>query len=170
MSITREKRKMRNQIGDIDIYYLEHGTVEGGPAHDDFELFLRTDEEWEKIWQDQREKAMESWVREYPCTRCWAFWQYDAKEPRARIGGKGQTPWDAGLAIAPSYSFGLPTTWISEFEMRHFKNLKGVAIDFNDLYESETSYLLRHHLLSPQEKRFLASHPELTEPEKISNE
>lgn len=74
MSIVREKRKMRNQIGDIDFYYLEHGTVEGGPAHDDFELFLRTDEEWKKIWTEQGDKVMESWIREYPCTRPWAWW------------------------------------------------------------------------------------------------
>jgi len=35
------------------------------------------------------------------------------------------------------------------------------------LFESEASYLLRHDLLSQQEKKYVALHPELMEPEKI---
>jgi hypothetical protein len=44
-----------------------------------------------------------------------------------------------------------------------------VAIDPNDppVFESEATYLDRHGLLSAEEKKHLAKHPELLEPEVV---
>ncbi len=103
-------------------------------------------------------------------------------EPRLRIGGVG-TPRYEVFAYAPSFFKGIPDSWVSEDEVLygngrmkdiHGKKIgdhnegdfKGVAIDPDDLplYESETNYLLRHNLLSPQEKKYVARHPELMEP------
>lgn len=169
MGIVREKRKMKNHIGNIDIYFLEHGTVEGGPAHDDFELFLKTDEEWKNLWTEQRDKILESWIREHPCSRPWAWWKFDAPEPRRRIGGVG-TPSHEVLSVAPCYEFGLPTGWIGEFEERHFENCKGLGINVNDppIFESQATYLNRHGLLTESEKKYLQRNLELLESEKIN--
>jgi len=168
MSITREKRKMKVGVEPLDVYYLKHGTTEGCPSLDEeteLDFFLRTNEGWLNLWRDQREKVMESWIREHPCTRPWAFWRFEG-EPRLRVGGVG-TPSHEVLAISPCYEFGLPTSFVSEFEIKHFPHLRGMAIDLNDppQFESETAYLSRHDLLSPQEKKYIAGHPELLEPE-----
>jgi hypothetical protein len=67
-------------------------------------------------------------------------------EPRRRIGGKGETPWDAGLVVVPSFTKGIPSSWQS--------------VDENDppIFESEASYLDRHGLLTATEKKFLEKH------------
>lgn len=110
-------------------------------------------------------------------------------EPRQRIGGIG-TPSFEVLAYVPHFDKGIPTGWVSKFEEDYYTgrvkdipghkvernnregDFKGVAIDPNDppVFESETAYLLRNGLLTPAEKKHLALHPELMEPEVIKGE
>ena len=107
-------------------------------------------------------------------------------EPRKRIGGIG-TPRYEVLSYVPHFFKGIPTGWVSKSQEDYYNGRQvdihghkigtnnegdflGKAIDPEDppFYESETSYLLRNNLLSPQEKKYVAQHPELLEPEKIS--
>lgn len=120
------------------------------------------------------------------------FWyEGTLPEPRRRVGGTG-TPSYEVLAYVPHFTRGIPTSWVTKFEEDYYtgrvkdtqkgKNFsivgrnddegdfKGKAIDPDDppLYESEAVFLDRHDLLSPQEKKYLASHPELMEPEPLT--
>jgi hypothetical protein len=55
----------------------------------------------------------------------------------------------------PEFTMGIPSGWAS--------------INEGDppIFESEAAFLDRHGLLTPQEKKYLASHQELLEPEKV---
>lgn len=182
----RRSRNLRPAIEPIEIYFLQHGTVEGGPVHDDFELFLRTEDEWKKIWIEQRDKIMESWIRKRPCTRPWGFWQHDVKEPRQRIGGIG-IPGYEFLSIVPHFVKGIPTGWVSKSQEDYYNGRQvdihghkigtynegdflGKAIDPGDppTFESQGGYLQRHSLLTDAEKKFLEKNPGLLDPERIT--
>lgn len=137
---------------------------------DDFDIFVLSDEAVQKLWNESEEEILSNWISGNPGTRPSLWWKYDFPEPRQRIGGIG-TPSHEVLAVEACYEFGLPTSWISEFEERHhFETCKGKAIDFNDppLFESQTAYLQRHGLLISSEEKYLLRHPELFEPEKIN--
>ena len=93
-------------------------------------------------------------------------------EPRQRIGGIG-TPSYEVLNVAPSFFKGVSNSFIDENDIKHadsFKRKNVFPIDANDppTFESEAAYLQRHDLLTPQEKKYLASHPELLEPEIVT--
>ena len=96
-------------------------------------------------------------------------------EPRQRIGGIG-TPSYEVLNVKPSFFKGVSNSFIDENDMKYyadsFKGKNVFPIDANDPpeFESEAAYLQRHDLLTPQEKKYLASHPELLEPEKVTFE
>jgi hypothetical protein len=99
---------------------------------------------------------------------------YDGElpEPRKRLGGIG-TPAYEVLNYMPSFQFGLPTIWISPTDVDYYNReglfkhvapnpnsagpFTGVAIDSNDppIFESEASYLDRHGLFLPGEKKRL---------------
>ena len=101
---------------------------------------------------------------------------YDGElpEPRKRLGGVGTVASDV-LNIKPSFSCGIPNIWVSEFDVEYYggtlrhvvtgqlvnpnpaRKFKGVAIDPNNppTYESEASYLDRHGLFLPGEKKRL---------------
>jgi len=108
-------------------------------------------------------------------------------EPRQRIGGTG-TPNYEVLAYVPHFDKGIPTGWISKFDEDYYNgrakdingnpigtkykegHFKGKAIDPDNspCFESEAAYLDRHGLLTDFEKRHLAKHPELLEPETVN--
>lgn len=203
---SRRTRSIKNPaIDPAEIYFLQYGTSEGGPPceHLKVELFQRGRDgvKWKPAWEEVREEVMAAWIKKYPGTRCWAWWEIDAPrwerkfdawfdgtkpEPRQRIGGTGTPDYEV-LAYVPYFNKGIPESWVTKFDEEYYNgrrkdihgnpigteykegHFKGKAIDPNDppLYESETNYLLRHDLLSAQEKKYLASHPELMEPEKI---
>ena len=96
-------------------------------------------------------------------------------EPRQRIGGIG-TPSYEVLNVAPSFFKGVSNNFIDENDMKYpadsFKGKNVFPIDANDppTFESEAAYLQRHDLLTPQEKKYLASHRKLLEPGIVINE
>jgi hypothetical protein len=158
-----------------------------------------------ELWESNKNEYLPLWIKKHPCTRCLAWWQWDAPrwsdhyedcffhrtlpEPRKRIGGTG-TPNYEVLSYVPEFFKGVPTRWITKFEEDYFNerckgvdkkpivtkyhdgDFEGIAIDPDDLptFESEASYLQRHGLLTPEEKKYLAKHQELMEPEKIKLE
>lgn len=90
-----------------------------------------------------------------------AWWLFDAPEPRRRTGGMG-TPKHEVLAYRPSYSWGMPDYWIEAWEITYYSNRKSEtfqaeAYDPNDppTFESDAAYLGRHGLLTAAERRRL---------------
>jgi hypothetical protein len=53
------------------------------------------------------------------------WWQYEAVEPRQRLGGIG-TPASEVLAYVPVFSYGLPSVWISQWPINYYT---GIAVD-----------------------------------------
>jgi hypothetical protein len=124
-------------------------------AYDDLDIFLLQDKVIKKLWDESRDKIMASWISKHPGTRPLLWWRFDSSGDRERIGGKGQMTWEKWPSVMPTFEKGTPSSW--------------AEIDPDDppRFESEAAYLLRHDLLSAQEKKYLVSHPELMEPEKI---
>lgn len=91
------------------------------------------------IWLELCAELLADWIAERAGSRPAAWWWFDAAEPRARVGGTG-TP-----AHLPECLCGIPTSW---FE-----------IDQDDppRFESQATYLDRHGLLTPAERRVLTA-------------
>lgn len=118
-----------------------------------------------------------------------AWFEGTLPEPRQRLSGTG-TPRYEVLAYVPYFNNGIPAGWVSKFDEEYYNgrrkdihgnpigteykegHFKGKAIDPDDppTFESEAAYLQRHNLLSPQEIKYLAAHPELLQPEVLTYE
>jgi hypothetical protein len=138
----------------------------------------------EALWREHGEEIVADWIAEHPGTRPWKWWAVDAREPRRRLGGIG-TPAHEALAYAPSFAFGIPTHWVSPWDVAYYTGRArdvhgrpigtelvghpfcGVAIDPQDppRYEAQASYLSRLQLLTAAERRALT--PEDFEPEVV---
>lgn len=133
------------------------------------------DSELAALWTQHSERIVVEHVAAYPGTRPARWWQYQAVEPRRRLGGIG-TPASDALAYKPTYSYGLPSAWISRQQVKYYSGtavdvhgnpiggalaiFRGVAIDPADppTFESEAAYLKRHGLfLAGEERRCRAS-------------
>lgn len=115
------------------------------------------------------------WQPPYPL-RCdgieWALCQMP--EPRRRLGGIGDPAFEC-LNVWPSFDAGIPTYWVSKSDEAYYNgrscdiygspigtechegDFKGLAPRFDDppRFESQASYLKRHGLLPPAERKRL---------------
>ena len=127
-----------------------------------------------KDWQAVKDDIIATWIAEHPGTRPFAWWQYDSPGPRSRVGGIG-TPAHEVLAYVPAFNRGIPTKWVSRFDVEYYngraKDIHGNrigaeyteghfpydAIDPADppRFESEASYLRRLGLFLPGEEKRL---------------
>jgi hypothetical protein len=125
-----------------------------------------------------------------------AFWDGTLPEPRRRLGGIG-TPDFEVLASVPHFDRGIPTRWVNQRDADYYNgramdihgnkinqkwppgsgtyqegDFAGKAIDPADppRFEAEAVYLERHGLLTATERKHLAAHPELLEPEVVHND
>jgi hypothetical protein len=112
------------------------------------------DLEFFDLWVEHRDGIIEEHVAQWPGTRPYRWWQYDAPripvgtypecfwdgklaEPRRRLGGVG-APRHECLGYVPDFSYGLPTSWISQRDVEHYtgtargRPFEGVAIDPDD--------------------------------------
>lgn len=173
------------------------------PSSGSFKYFSM-DAEFEGAWNEVRDEILADWIANSPGTRPSFWWRFDAPrqrlgnfpgcyydgklpEPRVRLGGTG-TPDFEVLNYVPSYSYGIPDGWVSQWDESYYNgrshdihgerigteyeegHFAGVAIDPGDppRYESEASYLERHGLFLPGEKRRLRKadfEPDLVMPE-----
>jgi hypothetical protein len=145
---SRRTRSIKNPaIDPAEIYFLQYGTSEGGPPceHLKVELFQRGRDgvKWKPAWEEVREEVMATWIKKYPGTRCWAWWEIDAPrwddpfegvyfhgtlcEPRQRLGGVG-TPDFEVLPYVPNFDKGLPTSWVTKFQEDYYN---GRAVDIH---------------------------------------
>lgn len=122
-----------------------------------------------ELWQEYRDDFLPAFIAKNPGRRPIAWWHWDAprqpdqgsgfwyegtlQEPRRRISGKGELH----QGYVPFSQYGIPQHW----------DYKTLDPDDPLVFESQVAYLLRKDLLSPQEKKYLASHPELMDPEKV---
>jgi hypothetical protein len=126
------------------------------------------------------------WTGPFP-ERCAPLEWYMRKiaEPRRRVGGVG-TPSHEVLNVWPHFSFGLPTAWVSAFQESYYngraRDIHGerIGTEYHDghfaglaprpadlpRFESEPTYLERHGLLTPDERRLVPA--EAFEPEAIA--
>jgi hypothetical protein len=91
-----------------------------------------------RIRDEVKADILKTWCRQHPGSRPWAWWRFEAPEPRRRVGGQGEQ--QAG--IHDEGAFGLPGYWNEE------------TLDADDppVFESEASYLERHGLLTTSER------------------
>jgi hypothetical protein len=182
MPVRRRIDKRRADIDDEQAAWLEGDDKGAG-----FFKFI-PDDELKVFWAVHSERIVAEHVTNNPGTRPTRWWEYSAPrialgtfrgcyfdgvlpEPRKRLGGIG-TPASDVLGVVPTFSFGLPSVWISQWQVNYYsgiavdihgnpigdrcpKHFKGVAIDPNDppTFESQAAYLKRHGLLMPHEDR-----------------
>ena len=129
----------------------------------------------QELWQTQRNEVLAEWTEHSPGTRprCWWAWDaprqptgthpgcwYDGLLPelRQRVGGIG-TPLYHVLAYAPDFRFGIPAGWVTDAVVESYAgtSFAGFAISNSDppRFEAQASYLERHRLLLPGERRRL---------------
>ena len=169
----RKQREEKPQISDALRRFFEAGErPETGAEKAELFALAGTPEKAKKLWREFEEDVLVTWRKEQPCTRPLSWWQHSAPrwtrkfdayfdgtlpEPRQRIGGVGEPAFEH-LALVPFFEHGIPKSW--------------VRLDEKDLpsFEAEASYLCRHNLLTPAERRWLDKHPEALEPEVIDPE
>lgn len=132
----RKKPQSRNRISvSIDADMMMH--LLNGKLNLDF---IHNKKLVRSAWQKSKHAIMSVWVDVLPGCRPYAWWAFDAPEPRRAV--KGVAFYDRRADILPAarrYAFGLPT-----------------GTDFKDdepvVYESEVDYLDRLELLTEPEK------------------
>jgi hypothetical protein len=146
-------KKEQRRIPENIFKFLKDGVRVRG----DVETFmlLNNENEVKGLWDLLKDEILSAWISEHPGTRPLLWWKFDSAEPRLRIGGKGQLISELYPAVFQDYEKGILSGWHS------------IDADNPPTFESEGSYLSRHDLLSPQEKKFLVSHPALMEAEKV---
>ena len=157
--------------------------------HDKASGFIKyaPSEELAALWDAHAERIVAEHVALFPGTRPARWWKFSAPrmaapgwfydgllpEPRKRLGGVG-TPASDVLSCVPTFSFGIPSIWVTRSQVKYYSGLavdihgtpiggklavfQGVAIDPEDppTFESQAAYLKRHGLfLAAGEERRL---------------
>jgi hypothetical protein len=168
MPVRRRTDKRREEVTDQHEEWLHGNDKASG-----FIQFAPHDE-LAALWNAHSERLVAEHVTLHPGTRPDRWWQYEAPEPRQRLGGTG-TPASEVLAYVPVYSYGLPAVWISQWQVNYYTGIavdvhgnpigdpypsnsfKGVAINPDDppTFESQATYLKRHGLFLAGEERRL---------------
>jgi hypothetical protein len=155
MPIKRRQNKRREDLSEEAEQWLR-GKSDGLG----FFPYSLTDQEFADLWAEHSERVVAEHVAEFPGTRPYRWWQYDAPriavgtypdchydgklmEPRNRLGGVG-TPCHESLACVPSFSYGLPNGWVSEPD-----------VEDPPTFESQAAYLERHGLFLEGERKRL---------------
>jgi hypothetical protein len=110
-------------------------------------LRLPTAAHQEQAWHDHRAAMLDTWIAERPGTRPWAWWRYEALDPRRILKLEPRT---SATVIFRAQGIGLsPEIWAT-------KTLMGNAQpDVRLVIEAQAEYLRRNALLLPTELRAL---------------
>ncbi len=157
-----------------------------------------------QLWDEHKAEILEVWIQKHPGSRPSWWWLFSRPrmseaeiqqrgwsgyyyahhwgQMRLRLGGVG-TPRHECLAYSPSFSYGIPDSWLTPDEVELYSGRRrdvhgelipigrsdfaGKAIDPKNppVFESQASYLDRHGLLTSEEKRRLRPRdyePEIT--------
>jgi len=177
------------ETGDYDAAHeaaIAAGESDGHGFSGMTQLLLKRSGQDIELWRKHGEDIVADWIDEHSGSRPWAWWRWNAPEPRQRLGGIG-TPAHEVLAYAPTFRLGIPVYWVRPWEVAYYtgtardvegrligqefagRDFRGVAIDPADppRYESQAAFLDRLGLLSPAERRALpadAFEPEVVIP------
>ncbi len=147
------------ELTDWRAQYLITGIKPHGMGFDIDHREDESDKRLKKLWNKMKPKILSDYIRRNSGKRPWAWWRFDAKEVRQRIGGQGDVKWEK-LAYMPRYSFGLPLRkdFVDVELCLLFSDVKMIPLNPEDppLYESEAAYLDRHGLLTEAEKKKLS--------------
>ncbi len=181
---TRRRRSFKPAVTDTQ-WRLLHDETPGPDIGLGWEVFAFEDEAEEppwpfrgarSLWGEYANTILEEWVPQRPGTRPSCWWRFsaprqpagnfpdcswDGKLPlvRQRIGGIG-TPRHEVLPYRPSYWCGVPAQWMSMHVRELFMrpgDYAGALIDRANppMFEAQASFLDRHGLLPPDERRRL---------------
>jgi hypothetical protein len=199
--VYRPNKKPQTKLSSDVIFYLQWGYwPDDGPTSETERFEYSLPAMTKQLWDAARDMILEAWIRERPGSRPWGWWEHDSPRrdtgtgawfeplpiPRERLGGIG-TPAHQVLRYVPRFSFGIPTQWLDERQvklysgnavdifgkpiMEQFRDgkFKGVAFSDDDppVYESQASFLKRHNLLTTEEIRVLKNRKKMFEPEKV---
>ena len=172
---TNRKRKSRKIIpSSVSLAIIDFFTTGNMSNHlpsDKCDIFLMccSNTKVKAAWESCRDQILSDWIKKYPCSRPWPWWEYETLEIRRRVGGVGDLWHDIEDYEPLECHYGIPWNWITIWEINYYGDLRKTAVDPKDppVFESETAYLLRHELLTPAERAYLKKHPELLEPERI---
>ena len=105
---------------------------------------IRGGDQVQDVWKKERAGIFKHCKLNTPGQRPWAWWEFDAPEPRLKISGGGLPSHEKYPSVLPCFFMGVS---------RYFND-----IDENDppIYESEAAYLKRHNLLSKSEELLLS--------------
>lgn len=146
-------------------------------------LTVRDSHKLRELWALVRDELLGTWIKSSPGCRPWAWWAFTApREPlqlvagrlwreddrtaahRRRVGGIGD-PQHEVMGCSLTFRFGLPTLWVEPWMVSEFPRSSpdlyapgwARAIDPTDppQFESESTYLERHGLLTDAERRRL---------------
>jgi hypothetical protein len=136
------------------------------------QVYFSTPDELAALWLEFAEDIVKGHVATSPGTRPTRWWQFDAPEPRRRLGGIG-TPCHERLAHVFRLYLGLPQDWITEGTLATYRAidrpLEVPALSLIDppMYEAQSTYLERLGLLDASERKRLK--PRDFEPEPVTD-
>ena len=120
--------------------YFETGGYDDKSEESADAFMIQSTPKMKKAWKSHREQIMLEWIKKYPCSRPWAWWELDSPrwarkfnayfdgtlpEPRKRLGGTGTSNFE-DLAYVPHFSFGIPTGWLDQWTVDYYN---GQALD-----------------------------------------
>ena len=88
-------------------------------------------------WMELRDELLPTWIEQHPGTRPYAWWRFEAPEPRRQVSPGPES-------LGPATSFGCPSLF------------RGIPHD--GMFETEAEYLERLGLLTPVEESQVLCH------------
>jgi len=153
MPVKRRISKRREEISPAALAYLRDEPL---PADaNPFEVLMLEygeDREIALLWAECRKEILSEWIVKHPGTRPNSWWRFDAPAPaRQRVGGVGDPQFHA-----PPLWYGVPRSWCRAGTPGAYY---GMAIDpaHPPIFESQATFLERHNLLLPGERRRLTA-------------
>lgn len=143
---TRRAQGTRLKVSPAMLARLQLGQVPvGTPGRT--ERFFWHDEQLEAAWRELRTAILAAWTASRPGTRPWAWWRYEAAEPRRCLVG-------ASLLGSGPAAY-LERRWRGEFGIPAARRV-ATREDSRFVVESEAACLRRLRQLLPEERRALA--------------
>jgi hypothetical protein len=142
---TNRRRRLqgrREALSDAMKFHFMTGQY---PEHDQFETWVEVwilrEEQKRQLYEEHRDELLAEWGAAHPATRPWAWWRYEALEPRQCVSG-------AELLLPKLKPSDWEWHWREDFGVPGFRQSRPKGFDGYPELESEAAYLDRHQLLS----------------------
>lgn len=153
-SVKRRPKRRRDQWGPEVLDHLREGMcplcIVGDDDHDGDAL--------KPAWEELKHSLLPEYVRQYPGTRPFAWWKWDAPDGGRRLRIDGQLhPFDNSDRAKHVASVDNPTFWKVAYRL-----IGGLPSCFippfdaglkTEMFEAEWEFLVRHNLLLPEDAK-----------------